>query len=607
MKNFLNLLFVCLLVNTTVLSQNIIDVSPKRAEVGQTFTIKIVAANTHFTSGNNVVKIATTASGINNIFNSAIINNYNAISDTVLAIDLTLPNGVWAYVYPIAVEIQVSNNVDGTMLFNTSFLTVKNQLTLSHEIVTQGDSVQMTISGNSFSYYTTPGITVKIKHENYLRSTPALINVTDFTILNDSTLTARFKLPIEDSLKSTLQVCLEYGNMLDYNVLQLKKYRYINQIGPKFWQDKDSVQFTIKGHNTKFTSSGLKVIFVNKKNEPTDTIKAQNVKVLNDSTLEIVGYTKVGEWNIHLYTDDDKWIRNTELFSVGVPSIEINSFHHFPGDQNITVNIYTNVYYDYTTAIDSILLVDINDNNVVIPIDSFKIENPLFPGGSKYISTVISLDSNATIGNYFVKLIDSNGRAFESSKQEQNQFQVHTLLSTIITAHSGYINPVSEHNQQVLTIDGINFSNAVDSVVLVYVSPLSIENRIKTMDFTIISSAQMTASFKNSDLSTWGGYELRVYQHSSYVTHHEEVQVNPPISVIKHAEQTEILAYPNPCTKTLFINDIQGRNPLTIFEIDGSIVLNLPELSSNNIDVSSLSPGLYVLSYKGKHMTFLKR
>ncbi len=70
--------------------------------------------------------------------------------------------------------------------------------------------------------------------------------------------------------------------------------------------------------------------------------------------------------------------------------------------------------------------------------------------------------------------------------------------------------------------------------------------------------------------------------------------------------QPEITFYPNPAQHTVFLDNIEEFNTVTIYDMQGAKVLSKP-LNTNDIDVSKLTNGAYILEFKGDTFKRIER
>jgi hypothetical protein len=68
-----------------------------------------------------------------------------------------------------------------------------------------------------------------------------------------------------------------------------------------------------------------------------------------------------------------------------------------------------------------------------------------------------------------------------------------------------------------------------------------------------------------------------------------------PTSVSNEGKENVISVYPNPCQNQLQFQSTEKIKTVSVISIDGKIVLQFNEMNQNNLDVSSLKVGIYLL------------
>lgn len=72
----------------------------------------------------------------------------------------------------------------------------------------------------------------------------------------------------------------------------------------------------------------------------------------------------------------------------------------------------------------------------------------------------------------------------------------------------------------------------------------------------------------------------------------------------KENNDNSILIYPNPVSETIFLSGVDESVKFEILDVKGHVV---KADRGNEIDVTSLSDGLYILTVAGKYAKFIKR
>ncbi len=105
-----------------------------------------------------------------------------------------------------------------------------------------------------------------------------------------------------------------------------------------------------------------------------------------------------------------------------------------------------------------------------------------------------------------------------------------------------------------------------------------------------------------------GAREQNVYLWASSNTNQNQQWSFASVSGAKLLDnnQPEITFYPNPAQHTVFLDNIEEFNTVTIYNMQGAKVLSKP-LNTNDIDVSKLANGAYILEFKGDTFKRIER
>jgi hypothetical protein len=79
--------------------------------------------------------------------------------------------------------------------------------------------------------------------------------------------------------------------------------------------------------------------------------------------------------------------------------------------------------------------------------------------------------------------------------------------------------------------------------------------------------------------------------------------------ILSNSDNTGVSVYPNPAKNVLYLKNISDQNStLLIYRIDG-VLMNRIQISSdnNNVDVSKLKSGLYLLKLNKQTIKFIKQ
>src|ERR1035437_2579061 len=100
------ILFLFSLISTFGFSATITSISPAVSEPGKTLTVTITGTNTHFSQASSSIIFSQGSSTI-----AANSNTVNAISDTSLQADFTIPANAYTGDY----DVSISNGLDGNI------------------------------------------------------------------------------------------------------------------------------------------------------------------------------------------------------------------------------------------------------------------------------------------------------------------------------------------------------------------------------------------------------------------------------------------------------------------------------------------------------------
>ena len=67
--------------------------------------------------------------------------------------------------------------------------------------------------------------------------------------------------------------------------------------------------------------------------------------------------------------------------------------------------------------------------------------------------------------------------------------------------------------------------------------------------------------------------------------------------------ENEIKIFPNPTSNMLYVSNMSGANLISIFDLNGKLVIK-EKLSEEQINVSSLQKGIYIIKIENKNNIF---
>ena len=78
-----------------------------------------------------------------------------------------------------------------------------------------------------------------------------------------------------------------------------------------------------------------------------------------------------------------------------------------------------------------------------------------------------------------------------------------------------------------------------------------------------------------------------------------------PTSILNEGKENIVSIYPNPCQNQLHIQSSERVKRGTVVSLEGKVIWQSKEIDQNNIDVSSLKEGVYLLKLETENGTFL--
>jgi hypothetical protein len=166
----------------------------------------------------------------------------------------------------------------------------------------------------------------------------------------------------------------------------------------------------------------------------------------------------------------------------------------------------------------------------------------------------------------------------------------------------GFFNP-----QMVDTVK-IYETYAPGAIDTVYLRDASTENWIKIYE-TTAAGAGGESRILTINYSTSSSIDaIRIAINSPEVTNWNEIDaveiIKSEASSINYDKSVSLKVFPNPANNTLYIKGASGK--VKIFNILGNLLFE-EELKNGSIQISQLSPGLYICNVNGQSLTFVKK
>ena len=166
----------------------------------------------------------------------------------------------------------------------------------------------------------------------------------------------------------------------------------------------------------------------------------------------------------------------------------------------------------------------------------------------------------------------------------------------------------------------VDATNKFIHISLKNTSPLNDQLRLlsaafagpKTMEISVSDATVNTYTFDLTGEADWTGEQMFIVGIGSLAT--EKTQDDGIVefdSIVfdnsAAVEGDEIVSFslnPNPAKETLFINSSHTVSSIVIFDITGKQVLQLAELTNNQVNISNLNPGVYMVKVGDNHNNY---
>ncbi|MFT6715518.1 MAG: hypothetical protein ACJA0Q_000145 [Saprospiraceae bacterium] len=253
----------------------ILGVSPSNATVNETLQVTITGDNTHFTQGS--------ASSVKFSFDQASttsINSYNAVNDSLLYVNITVPPNVKTGSY----SVNITNPRDGSVTYYSAlYITGFNPkiTAVSPDTLTAGTTLSVSITGSEthFNQGSTSSLSLYLGQSGNA--------ITSYTTINDSLITANVQIPTNTKTgKYNLTISNNIDGYLTYSnqVYVIGANPQIVSITPDTLKAGTTLNVTISGSETRFTqgsSSTVSLYF----SQASATVNSTSI--VNDSTISV--------------------------------------------------------------------------------------------------------------------------------------------------------------------------------------------------------------------------------------------------------------------------------------------------------------------------------
>jgi uncharacterized protein YfaS (alpha-2-macroglobulin family) len=503
-----------LLLSFSMHSASLLSVSPSSGKQGQTLSVTITGANTHFNQASSSISFSQASSSTT--INSGTITR---ISDTFIQANFTLPINAAVGNY----NLNLSNPIDGDLTLNNSFLitadSTKRLISVSKATAIQGQTLSVIITGlNTHFNQTSSSISFS------QASSSTIINSSTITKINDSSISASFTIPANASLGNydvNLSNSLD-GSLLISNGFQVKLYAALASVSPSSAKQGQTLAVTITGVNTHFNQASSSISFTQASGT---TINANTFHMISDTSIQ-ADFTlpinaAVGNYTVNLSNpiDGDLTLNNGFLIHADSTKslVSISPATAIQG-QTLSVTI-TGVNTHFNQASSSISFSQAS-STIINSGTITKISDTT-------INASFTIPANASSGNYNVNLSNS----LDGSLSLPNGFQINADPTTKLIS----VSPATATQGQTLavTITGVNTHfNQASSTNLYQASTGTF---INSNLITKINDTSILVEFKLPINAPIGKYDLGLidtFDGSLTLTDGFQINANPTIRLV---------------------------------------------------------------------------
>ncbi|MBU0764392.1 MAG: hypothetical protein KJ607_06125, partial [Bacteroidetes bacterium] len=353
----------------TSYSANLTEITPDHAYPGETLTVTITGAGTHFMQASQTtVRLSNYSSSPTTIYP----NSIDIISDEMLNAEFSIPTN-FDYYSDGFYDVRVYTDIDGYMyLYDGFYITTPEILSIFPGTGDAGQTVPVTVTGQ-YTHFSDAGNNIVWLYNS--QGSPSTIYGTNTSVQNNTTLQTEFSLPLDAHsgywylrIQNDIDGTISKSNAFDINGAE------IVTISPDNANIGETIQVSITGSNTHFEqSTGLAVSLTNFQGSST-TIYGSGINITDDTFLETEftipinwgGYSGSGYCDVrvsnsidgNITSGDGFYIHGSEILSITPNSAVAGDIlqvtiagqnTHFSDAGNNTVWLYN--YQGSTTTI----------------------------------------------------------------------------------------------------------------------------------------------------------------------------------------------------------------------------------------------------------------
>lgn len=556
---------------------SLVSVSPNYGNNGQTLTLTITGANTHFNQGSET----TLNFGFEQGSETTIINSIEINSATSLTASVTIPENTYTGDY----DVSITNYSDGFLTlpeaFHVNGIAMPKILSASPDTVTAGETLVLTITGENthFDQGSQTNLYFGFDKVNQLYVVNSIENVTATSLVANISIpssisTGDYEVSIFDSID---------GYLSKENAIHVKGIKpIIESISPNVANPGQTLTLTITGVNTHFTqASGTELNFGF--NQISGTTVVNSLTAISPTVLianiTVPSNVQLGQYDVDLFNDIehfiflDKGFRITESSNLTGYVIPTNETAADACDGKAKVVVkggtspYTYLYSNESTLAET---------------------SGLCPG----LYSVRVVDGNLDSLNLNF-IITPNDRTFTTTNFEDSTL-MDSLYSSVVSLCT-----IDYSNISSVTIDNYKIiSNAITITwAIVYDNKtIYIDNTYETVD---------SSGFYYVALQLYCPYKTT----SQYLTAYDRLFINASYDNLEEISSFIPLIYPNPFTNqiTVSLNNNQVSE-VSITDITGrEIYTKKFNEKLINIDMNSISSGQYLITVKNNSSIITKK
>ncbi|RLD42170.1 MAG: hypothetical protein DRI86_12145, partial [Bacteroidetes bacterium] len=369
---------------------NILEVYQDSAHHGESFVMTLNAEGTSFYSGALEVILI----GVNDTIVGTMAN---AMEDSILTVDFTIPNNVSYGDY----DVQVYDDADSyiTMTNGFTIYALPGSIeTIDPTIGHQDHTELIDIVGLNTHFDISGGCTVWLSGKDSVGSSSN--NYTSSTEMD-----AEFYFNSDDSLGLyDLHIENTFDTLVKTNCFELRLNPTIKSFTPDNARQGDTVMVTIIGNNTNFTQSSIHTMLTMNM-EGDDLIVAFYNNVVDDTTLESSFYipetANIDMWNLEIESNIDGLIEQMYAFTINPPPAYIISVSPNSSVQGDVVSI------DIEAKYSRFLQGSTPDSYMIRGLDTLQ-SSSVSTQSDTIINVNFSIPANAKIGFYDVHTNSQN-------------------------------------------------------------------------------------------------------------------------------------------------------------------------------------------------------